>query len=170
MPSRPALAFFLCAAASTALAQAAQPETWGVRLIVVAVTAFAVILCVLMHYEALSRLTVFLRRVHLHQRPKILLLIFSILLIHVAEIWVFGSAFYVLISFPGFGALVAGHAVGFVDAIYLSANCYTTLGLGDIAPTGAVRLLAGMESLTGFVLITWSASFTFLEMERFWRT
>jgi hypothetical protein len=48
--------------------------------------------------------------------------------------------------------------------------CYTTLGLGDVVPTGAVRFLAGVEALSGFVLITWSASFTFLEMERFWRT
>jgi hypothetical protein len=31
-----------------------------------------------------------------------------------------------------------------------------------------VRFLAGMEALSGFVLITWSASFTFLEMQRYW--
>jgi hypothetical protein len=32
-----------------------------------------------------------------------------------------------------------------------------------------MRFLIGTESLTGFVLITWSASFTCLEMEQFWR-
>jgi hypothetical protein len=26
-----------------------------------------------------------------------------------------------------------------------------------------------VEALAGFVLITWSASFTYLEMEKFWR-
>ena len=31
------------------------------------------------------------------------------------------------------------------------------------------RLTPNAISLTGFVLITWSASFTYLEMERFWR-
>ena len=43
------------------------------------------------------------------------------------------------------------------------------VGFGDLAPVGAVRFLSGTEALTGFVLITWSASFTYLEMERYWR-
>ena len=54
------------------------------------------------------------------------------------------------------------------DAIYLSATTYTTLGIGDLAPVGAVRLVSGMEALTGFLMITWSASFTYLEMSRLW--
>ena len=44
-----------------------------------------------------------------------------------------------------------------------------TVGFGDIVPTGPLRLLAGMEALTGFVLITWTASFLYLEMNRLWR-
>ncbi|RZA02340.1 MAG: two pore domain potassium channel family protein, partial [Moraxellaceae bacterium] len=48
--------------------------------------------------------------------------------------------------------------------------CFTTLGLGDITPVGAIRFLAGTEALTGFVLVTWSASFTFVEMQRFWKS
>jgi hypothetical protein len=47
--------------------------------------------------------------------------------------------------------------------------CYTTVGFGDVSPVGPIRFLAGTSALTGFVMITWSASFTFLEMERFWR-
>jgi hypothetical protein len=31
-----------------------------------------------------------------------------------------------------------------------------------------MRLAAGIESLTGLVLITWTASFTFLSMQKFW--
>ena len=46
---------------------------------------------------------------------------------------------------------------------------FTTVGFGDIVPTGPLRLLAGMEALTGFVLITWTASFLYLEMNRLWR-
>lgn len=162
-------ALLLCIVSSGAAAQALQTETWGSRWVVVGVTIFVVVLCVLMHYEAFSLLTTLLRRVHLRQRPKILLLIFAILLIHVADIWVFGSTYYVLTSFEGYGTLVSSHAIGFLDSIYFSAVCYTTLGFGDVLPTGAIRFLAGVEALSGFVLITWSASFTFLEMERFWR-
>ena len=54
------------------------------------------------------------------------------------------------------------------DAVYFSATAYTTLGLGDLSPVGAIRMLAGMESVTGLLLITWSASFTYLEMSRLW--
>jgi hypothetical protein len=31
-----------------------------------------------------------------------------------------------------------------------------------------MRLIAGIESLNGLVLIGWSASFTYLTMEEFW--
>ena len=37
---------------------------------------------------------------------------------------------------------------------------FTSLGFGDIVPTGAVRLLAGAECLNGLLLIGWSASYT----------
>jgi hypothetical protein len=40
--------------------------------------------------------------------------------------------------------------------------------LGDIQPHGDLRFLTGIESLTGLVLITWTASFLFVEMQRFW--
>ena len=42
------------------------------------------------------------------------------------------------------------------------------MGYGDIVATGPIRYLTGMEALTGFVLITWSASFLFLEMQKYW--
>ena len=31
-----------------------------------------------------------------------------------------------------------------------------------------MRLISGLESLVGLLLITWSASFTYLEMSRLW--
>ena len=32
-----------------------------------------------------------------------------------------------------------------------------------------LRILVGTESLNGLILITWSASFTYLSMEKFWQ-
>ena len=46
----------------------------------------------------------------------------------------------------------------------------TTLGYGDIEPFGILRFLTGIEALAGLVLITWSASFLFVEMQRYWPT
>ena len=56
-----------------------------------------------------------------------------------------------------------------VDYVYLSATVYSTLGFGDLLPTGPLRFMVGVESVTGLLLITWSASFTYLEMIQYWR-
>jgi len=145
-------------------------ETLQSRSVVVLLTVAAVVICVVVHYEALSALTTWLKNVRLRPRPRILLLIFAILFTHVVEIWIFGVAFDMLVTGRGYGALLSNYPVGFLDCIYFSAVCFTTLGLGDIIPLGAVRFLTGTEALTGFVLLTWSASFTFVEMQRFWKT
>jgi hypothetical protein len=50
----------------------------------------------------------------------------------------------------------------------VSVATYTTVGYGDLAPVGPIRLIMGLEGLTGFLLLTWSASFTYLEMQRYW--
>ena len=52
--------------------------------------------------------------------------------------------------------------------MYFSIETYTTLALGDIYPTGAIRMLAGIEALTGRVMISWTAAFTYLEMTQYW--
>lgn len=43
------------------------------------------------------------------------------------------------------------------------------VGYGDVVPSGELRLLAGVEALNGLLLIGWSASYTFIAMERFWK-
>jgi hypothetical protein len=40
--------------------------------------------------------------------------------------------------------------------------------MGEIVPVGPIRFLTGMEAVGGLLLITWSASFTFIEMQRYW--
>ena len=40
--------------------------------------------------------------------------------------------------------------------------------LGDLTPSGPMRLLAGVEALNGLLLIGWSASYIYISMERFW--
>ncbi|WP_149547438.1 potassium channel family protein [Streptomyces marokkonensis] len=51
--------------------------------------------------------------------------------------------------------LVPGEHAGPVDALYVSLVTLATLGLGDIAPTsGWLRVLAPVEALVGFVLLS----------------
>lgn len=147
---------------------AALHSDLGVKGIVVAVTATVVCICVLMHYEALNLLSRWLTRLEGRRRRRVLFAIYGMLCAHVVEIWIFGIAYDLLLRSPEFGA--AHDLVGGVlDHIYISAMTFTTVGAPDTYMTGPIRFLAGTEALTGLVLITWSASFTFLEMERFWR-
>jgi hypothetical protein len=142
---------------------------WGVNTLVVAATLTVVSLCVLLHYEALVWLSARLRKLEIQRRRKVLYGVYALLLIHVAEIWLFGLALWLLMQVPGAGHLSGMGYSGLLDSIYLSAASFTTVGFGDLAPIGPIRFLVGTEALTGFVLITWSASFTFIEMETFWR-
>ena len=119
-------------------------------------------LCVVIHYAAMRRLY---RSPHLDGRPVgVLYFVAAMLVVHVVEIWIFGMAYY-LMSGTVFGSV---SEASFVGCIYFSASAYTTLGLGDLFPTGPLRAITGTEGLAGLVLIAWTASFTFLHMERVW--
>jgi len=68
-----------------------------------------------------------------------------------------------------YGALGHEAVLRLAPALYFSAETYTSLGFGDVVPDGPLRLLAGAEALNGLLLIGWSASFLYLEMERWWQ-
>jgi hypothetical protein len=143
---------------------------WDANLLVVLVTALAVGAVVLVHYEGLVWLSNWLARRHDGQRRrKVLFGIFGVLGLHVLEIWIFGLSIWGLMAFPNAGVVAGAHPLALLDAVYMAAVTFTTVGFGDLAPVGPIRFISGTMALTGFVLITWSASFTFLEMERFWR-
>lgn len=143
-------------------------DDWAVNAIVVAATATALVLSVLVHYEGLLLTMRGISRLKRHRRTSMLYSISSIMVLHVVQIWIFGLGYWLLLQRPEFGSLGPGYQ-HFLDAIYFSTVAFTTVGYGDLTPSGPIRLLAGTESLTGFVLIAWSASFTFLEMEKYWR-
>lgn len=90
------------------------------------------------------------------------------LVAHSIEVALFAFAYKVSIA-SGFGALEGNFEGSLADHLYFSYAAFTTVGFGDIVPTGPLRLLAGMEALTGFVLITWTASYLCLEMTRLWK-
>ncbi len=137
--------------------------------LVVASAILIVALCVVAHYEALSACGRYIPVLTHRRRRRVLILIFAVLLTHVAEIWLFGLGYFLLSRDTALGSLAGLPTAELPDFVYFSAMTYTTVGFGDAVPIGAIRFLAGMEALTGFVMITWSASFLFLEMERFWR-
>lgn len=131
-------------------------------------TLLLVLTVVVIHYEGLLRLSRGMPRMRLPDRTRILVLILAILALHCAEIWAFGVSIYFAAQYPAMGSVGGVDDFRLLDAVYLSASTFTTVGYGDLVPHGPLRLILGSEALTGFVLITWSASFTYLEMQRFW--
>ena len=51
-------------------------------------------------------------------------------------------------------------------AVYFSIVTYTTIGFGDVVLGPGWRVLAGIEGLTGILLIGWSTAFVFAIVHR----
>lgn len=133
------------------------------------INAAIIIACVILHYEVLSGLSRWLPKFITHHRLLVLIGVIGAMTAHVAEVWIFAGGFYLMLHIEGLGDLQGNLYGNFFDCVYFSFTNYTTLGYGDIEPHGDIRFLAGLEALTGLVLITWSASFMFIEMQRYWK-
>ncbi len=126
-----------------------------------------VAIVVMLHYEILRTVSNILPKLTIAFRLRIVVGIFGALLAHIIEIWIFALAYYLMLQWD-LGEFEGNFDGSLLDCAYFSFSTFTTLGFGDIAPLGPIRFLTGLESLTGLVLITWSASFLFIEMTKFW--
>jgi hypothetical protein len=101
-------------------------------------------------------------------RKRMLVVIGACLAAHLLEVALYAMAYAVLLRFDGFGGIEGLFTGTATDYLYFSLTSYTTLGIGELHPVGPLRLIVGVEALNGFLLITWSASFTYLMMQRYW--
>ncbi len=131
-----------------------------------------VAIAIMIHYEMLYRLSRLMPTLVIKHRYRLVVGIFGALMAHIAEIWMFAFGYHFVIKFTSLGTLIAfdsGESLeGIMNCIYYSFVTYTTLGFGDVIPTGSLRFLTGLEALTGLVLITWTASFMYFEMQKYW--
>ncbi|WP_226646164.1 ion channel [Microbulbifer variabilis] len=132
------------------------------------VNTMIVAIVVLIHHEVLNALVHLGRWLPVRHNLAIVLGVFGALLAHIAEIWLFAYGYYFMVNSPYFGTLEGNFSGSLIDCAYFSFTTYTSLGFGDIEPHGHLRFTAGLEALTGLVMITWTASFMFLKMQRFW--
>ncbi|WP_290536801.1 ion channel [Alcanivorax sp.] len=127
-----------------------------------------VLTTVTLHYWTLAGLSALLKRWS-GFRGEILLVVMVMFVAHMLEVTLYAWA-YLILDRGDTAMNLAGTVDGsFLDHLYFSTACYTSLGLGDLYPLGTLRLIAGVEALNGLILITWSASFAFLVMQRRWR-
>lgn len=141
----------------------------------VAVAALAAtVLVAFVHYRGLLGLGRHFNRVGATDQGRplrertVLKVVAALFVLHVLEIGVFALVYWGLLVLPGTGAIEGTDRLGPFDALYFSAVSFTTVGFGGLKPLGAIRFVAAAEALIGFMLITWSASFMFLHMQRHW--
>jgi Ion channel len=126
------------------------------------------VLTTIIHYEILTGLSSSLPSFRIPARTKLIIVIFGTFLAHAMEIVLYSAAIYFISHQLGWGKLGGINNVSFNVCVYFSTETFTSLGFGDIVPNGKLRLLSGAEALNGLLLIGWSASYSYIAMERFW--
>ena len=122
-------------------------------------------LTVLIHYEAIA-LT---ERWHRHPlggpRLKVICGVMLLFSAHSLEIWLFAAGIFVAKNHLGLGDLAGSFTETPRDYLYFSVVTYTSLGIGDIRPIGHIRTITGFETLTGLMMMAWSAAYTVARLQ-----
>lgn len=125
---------------------------------------------ILIHYETLITCTKFVGKLKLgSNRLRVLLIIFCLFAGHLLEILLYAIGYYLAVEVFEIGAFAGDAAHSGLSYFYFSGVSYTSLGFGEIYPLKGIRILTMVQAMNGLLLIAWSASFTYLMMERLWR-
>ena len=104
----------------------------------------------------LARVRDVLESPSVRRRGGFLLCLFvSIVLLHLIQITLWAVVFWRARELPNLET-----------AVYFSLVTYTTIGFGDVVLGPGWRVLAGIEGLTGIVLVGWSTAFVFAVVNR----
>ncbi len=125
-------------------------------LLAVALLATCVSLGMLVLIRWLSRVRRVLESRSTYLRVALLLRLFvGIVLLHLVQVGLWAVVFWRAQELPN------------VDtALYFSLATYTTIGFGDVVVGPGWRVLAGIEGLTGILLVGWSTAFVFAVVNR----
>jgi len=132
-----------------------------VRLVVLALALLAtcvivqsVGMLVLIHW--LARVRRVLESPSTPRRVALLLRLFlGIVLLHLIQVGLWAGVFWHTQELPNLET-----------ALYFSLATYTTIGFGDVVVRPGWRVLAGIEGLTGILLLGWSTAFVFAVVNR----
>ena len=96
------------------------------------------------HFEALERLDKAVQRRRRVRHATAVQVLGLLILVHVIEIVLYTAAYDVARRI-GLGALTSGGpAPDALTYLYFSAQTLSTLGFGDVAPVGPIRLIAAV--------------------------
>lgn len=121
-------------------------------------------LCGTLHYVVMAKLLSTLPKSPLPRGLKLIIGLYALGIVHLAEAGFYAFGFLIGRGYGLGGFEQDSGPLSLMDVYYFSLVNFTSLGLGDIYPTGHLRFLAGVESLNGFLLISCSAVFIYLLM------
>ncbi len=138
--------------------------------IAIILSTLLVMLTFYFHYWILMWISRFIisKNRNKYKSISVLITILFLFTAHLAEIGVYAFAYHESVENMGLGTLKGLNLHETISYLYFSCVTYTSLGVSDIYPEGYIRVIAGIETLNGLLLIGWSASYTFLIMKRFW--
>lgn len=96
-----------------------------------------------------------------HPNRSIITAFVGLLAIHTLEIMFFAIVYAVLLDLPQFGGLAGKFGESWSGLIYFSGINFATLGYTQIETEGPIRMVNMMQSLGGFMILTWSATFIY---------
>lgn len=85
-----------------------------------------------------------------------LLIIFAV---HIVESFYFTGIYWAAHQLLELGEFTKAFKPIFRDYVYHSLVTMTTLGLSEFNPEGHIKFITAMQSLLGFMMLTWSATF-----------
>ena len=103
-------------------------------------------------------------------RPQaaIMVTFIGLLALHMLEILAFAAVYRALLAWGGFGGLGGAFDESWSGLIYFSGINFATLGYTQIETSGSIRIVNMMQSLGGFMILTWSATFLYSVCEAAW--
>lgn len=110
------------------------------------------------HYEGLRALLHRFYGRHISRRGVVRVLM-TLVALHGAEVGLYAAAYAFASEALGMGRVVGIGPHGFFEFCYFAAETYSTLGYGDLVPSGALRVIASIEALNGVLLLTLSGAF-----------
>ena len=74
-----------------------------------------------------------------------------------------------MLAWGALGGLGGSYDTSWGGLIYFSGINFATLDYTQIETSGPIRMINMMQSLGGFMVLTWSATFLYSVCERAWR-
>lgn len=137
-------------------------------LIAVLLSVSLVVMTFVIHYVSLRWMSSGMAHIPMRPNIRIFVIVLMALVTHLVEVGVYAFAYMLGEGVLGLGGFSGRAVTSALDYLYFSIVSYTSLGIGDIAPLGHLRFIAGVETLNGLLLIAWSGSFTYMAMSRLW--